>query len=182
MTLTFDRWPWKSIGYLCNATSSFVHHFVAKLELQSGNSKFGSKSTILLAMWPWNLMDDLEKQCSTSPKQHEALCIISSSCVNSNWSYGPKPLSWGLTSVTLTFDLWPWPFVWTSISSLVIILKISWWFDDANIVKKVWQTEIRTELTTHKVAWSQQKAACLRMQECVACWRTPKNYEYDRQI
>ena len=29
-------------------------------------------------------------------------------------------LSWVLTYVTLTFDLWPWPFAWTSLLSLVI--------------------------------------------------------------
>ena len=49
-----------------SATLSFLHHFVAigefKLELQSGNPKFGSKSKILLAVWPWNLTYDLEKQ------------------------------------------------------------------------------------------------------------------------
>ena len=28
-TLKFDRWPWKTIGHLFYATSSFVHHFVA---------------------------------------------------------------------------------------------------------------------------------------------------------
>ena len=31
-----------------------------------------------------------------------------------------KRLSWVLTSVTLTFDSWPWPFAWTSLLSLVI--------------------------------------------------------------
>ena len=31
-----------------------------------------------------------------------------------------KWLSWVLTSVTLTFDLWPWRFAWTSLLSLVI--------------------------------------------------------------
>ena len=60
------RWPSKTIGHLFYATSSFVHHFVHigefKLELQSGNAQFGSKSTIFLAMWPSNLTDDLEKQ------------------------------------------------------------------------------------------------------------------------
>ena len=64
-TLKFDEWPWKTIGHIFYATSSFVHHFVAigefKLELQSGNDQFGSKSTILRAVWPWNLMDDLKK-------------------------------------------------------------------------------------------------------------------------
>ena len=66
VTLKFDGWPWKTIGHLFNATSSFVHHFVAigefKLELQSGNAQSGSYSTIFRAVWPWNLTDDLEKQ------------------------------------------------------------------------------------------------------------------------
>ena len=42
VTLQFDEWPWKTIGHLFYAPSSFVHHFVAfgefKLELQSGNA------------------------------------------------------------------------------------------------------------------------------------------------
>ena len=66
VTLEFDVWPWKTIGHLFYSTSSFVHHFVAicvlKLELQSGNAQFGSKSMIFRAVWPWNLTDDLEKQ------------------------------------------------------------------------------------------------------------------------
>ena len=63
---SFDRWPWKIIGHLSNATSSFVHYFIViiefKLELQSGNAQFGSKSTIVLAVGPLNLTDDHEKQ------------------------------------------------------------------------------------------------------------------------
>ena len=63
--LKFDGWTWKTIGHLSNATSSFVQHFVSigelKLELQSGNAQFGSKSTIGLPVWPWKLMDDFEK-------------------------------------------------------------------------------------------------------------------------
>ena len=43
----------KSIGYLFYTTSSFVHHFKSigevKLELQSGNAQFGSKSVIFLS-------------------------------------------------------------------------------------------------------------------------------------
>ena len=45
VTLKFDGWPWKTIGQLFYATSSFVHHFIIicefKLELQSGNAQFG---------------------------------------------------------------------------------------------------------------------------------------------
>ena len=66
VTLEFDGWPWKPIGHLFYATSSFVHHFVAigefKLELQAGNAQSGSNSTLFRAVWPWNLTDDLEKQ------------------------------------------------------------------------------------------------------------------------
>ena len=66
VTLKSDGWPWKTIGHLFFAVSSFVQHFIAigafKLELQSGNAQFGSNSTIFRAMWPWKLTDDLEKQ------------------------------------------------------------------------------------------------------------------------
>ena len=66
-----------------------------------------------------------------------------------------KLLSWVVTSVTLTFDLdllhGPYPGPWWK------LLKISWWYDDGNIVKKVWQTDRRTENTIHRAAWSQLK-------------------------
>ena len=65
VTLKFDGWPWKTIGHLFHATSSFVHHFVAigefKMESQSGNAQFVSNATILRAVCSWNLTDDLEK-------------------------------------------------------------------------------------------------------------------------
>ena len=42
-----------------------------------------------------------------------------------------KRLSWVVTSVTLTFDLWHWPFAWTLRWSLVInpenFMMIRWW-------------------------------------------------------
>ena len=50
VTLKFDGWPWKTIGHLSLAVSSFVQHFIAigefKLDLLSGNAQFGSNSTI----------------------------------------------------------------------------------------------------------------------------------------
>ena len=60
VTLKFDRWPWKTIGHLFYATSSFMHHFVAigefrlefRLEFrQSGNAQSRSKSMIFWAVW-----------------------------------------------------------------------------------------------------------------------------------
>ena len=66
VTLKFDGWPWKTIGHLSFAVSSFVQHFIAigefKLELQSGNAQFGSNSTTFRAVWPCNLTYELEKQ------------------------------------------------------------------------------------------------------------------------
>ena len=42
-----------------------------------------------------------------------------------------KRLSWVLTSVTLTFDLWSWPLAWTLLLSMVItsenFMMIGWW-------------------------------------------------------
>ena len=76
-----------------------MHHFVAiaefKLELQSGNAQFGSKSTIFLAVWPWNLTYDLEKQYGTSSMLLQALCIISKPLVISNLSYSPETANLG---------------------------------------------------------------------------------------
>ena len=66
VTLKFYGWPWKTIGHLSFAVSSFVQHFIAigefKLELESGNAQFGSNSTNFIAVWPWNLTFDLEKR------------------------------------------------------------------------------------------------------------------------
>ena len=64
VTLKFYKWPRETSAHVFYATSSFVHRFKAigefKLELQSGIAKFGSKSTNFLAVWLWNLADDLE--------------------------------------------------------------------------------------------------------------------------
>ena len=52
VTLEFDGWPWQTIGHLFYATSSYVNHFKAigefKLEWQSGNAQFRSKSAIFV--------------------------------------------------------------------------------------------------------------------------------------
>ena len=54
----------KTKGHLFYVISSFVHNFVAigefKLELHSGNALLGQR--FFIAVWPYNLMDDLEKQ------------------------------------------------------------------------------------------------------------------------
>ena len=79
-----------------------------------------------------------------------------------------KRLSWVLTSVTLTFDLWPWPFARTSLLSLVItpenFMMIGWWEHSQKGVtdrrtdgQTDGQTDGRTDWTIHRAAWSQLK-------------------------
>ena len=66
VTLQFNVWPWKTIGHLFYATSSFVHHFVAigdfKLELQSGNAHLGQIRRFLepcdLEIWRMTLKNN----------------------------------------------------------------------------------------------------------------------------
>ena len=79
-----------------------------------------------------------------------------------------KRLSWVVTSVTLTFDLWPWPFAWTSLLSLVItpenFMMIGWWEHSQKGVtdrqtdgQTDRRTDRRTDWTIHRAAWSQLK-------------------------
>ena len=93
VTSIFNGWPWKAMGLIFSTTLRCVHHFKAmgefKLELESWNAQFGSKSAICCPLWPCNLMDDLEKQRSTSSRSCKALCIISKPSRNSRWSYRP---------------------------------------------------------------------------------------------
>ena len=60
-------------------------------------------------------------------------------------------------NITLAFDVWPWPFVWTSL----LFMVITWWYDERTIVKQGWRTnrqaDGRTDGTVHRAAWSQPK-------------------------
>ena len=88
--------------------------------------------------------------------------------MNSNWSYSPETKIWVVTSVTLTFDLWPWPFAWTLPWSNVItpenFMMIRWWehsqkgvTDGQTDRRTDGRTDRRTENTIHRAAWSQLK-------------------------
>ena len=125
MTLKNNRAPFY-------AKSSFMHHFVAigefKLELQSGKAQSRSDLTILepcdLEIWRMTLKNN----------RAPLLCNIKlyASLHHHMWIQTGvtfrKLLSW---VVTLTFDLWPWPFAWTLRWSLVItpenFMMIGWW-------------------------------------------------------
>ena len=59
VTLKFDGWPWKTMGHLSYATSSFVYHYITiyefKIELQSRNGWTG-----FWPLWLWPLTSDLD--------------------------------------------------------------------------------------------------------------------------
>ena len=118
VTLKFDGWPWKTTGHLFYATSSFVHHFVAigefKLELQSGNPQFGSKSTIFFSRvtwkfdgWPWKTTGHILYAISSF--EHHFVAIgefkleLQSGYVQCGWKS-----TIFFSHVTLKFDRWPW--------------------------------------------------------------------------
>ena len=74
-----------------------------------------------------------------------------------------KWLSWVLTSVALTFDLWPWLFA--CITS--VIGNNSWKFHDDTMRGTLWkrcnrQTDWQTERSVLRAAWSQLKMSLLR--------------------
>ena len=74
MTLQNNRAPLLCYFKLC---ASFRTHWWIQTWVTAGNAKFGSKSTIVLAVWPRNFTDDPQKQKGTSSMLLQALCIIS---------------------------------------------------------------------------------------------------------
>ena len=95
-----------------------------------------------------------------------------------------KRLSWVVTSVTLTFDLWSWPFAWTLLWSLVIIpenfMMIRWWQHSQKGVTDR-QTDRQTENTICS-AWSQLKMTT-RYRDCTILSGVLSSYiQYDAII
>ena len=117
-TLKFDGWSWKSIGHLFYTTLSCVHHFTGmgefKLELQSGNPKFRSKSAIFFSRVTLKF-----EGCPLKPEGH--LPYPSSSFVHNFVPIGESKLELQsgnaqfesksmifFSRVTLEFHGWPW--------------------------------------------------------------------------
>ena len=73
------------------------------------------------------MTDDLEIQYGTSSKQHQAICVISSSYVNSNLSYSPETVKLGCDLCDL--DLWPLTLTFCMDLTLVIGYN-AWQFHD----------------------------------------------------
>ena len=107
----------KTIGHFFYAAASFVHHFIAicefKLELQSGNAEFGSKS---IFCWPC----DLEIWRMTLKSNTAPLLSNIKLCASLHYHIGTQ--TWVtvreckiwtnignfLSRITLIFDGWTW--------------------------------------------------------------------------
>ena len=114
MTLKFDRWPWKTRGHLFYTTLSFVHHFKAmgefKLDLQSGNAQFGSKSVIFLSRailkfdgWPWRITGHLFYITLSFVYNMKAIDEFKLELQSGNAQFGSKSV--------LFCPAWPWNFI-----------------------------------------------------------------------
>ena len=113
VTFKLDRWHWKTIGHLFYATWSFVHHFVPtgefKLELQSGNAQFGSKSTVFFSRvtfkldgWPWNTIGHLFYDTLSFVHHFNAIGKFQLKLQSGNAQFGSKS--------TIVLAVWPWNF------------------------------------------------------------------------
>ena len=109
---------------------------------------------------------------------HNHMCIQTGVTVR-------KRLSWLVTSVTLTFDLWPWPFVWTLLLSLVItpenFMMIRWWEHSQKGVtdrqtdrRKIPFVELlgRSSSTLWSAWWSFKQQIHMLQQKMVAVWNS----------
>ena len=115
VTFILDRWPWKTIGHLFFAISSFVHHFVPigefKLELQSGNTQFGSKSTIFVSFvtfkldgWPWKTIGHLVYDTLSFVHHFNAIGKFKFKLKSGNPPFGSISIFWAVWPRNFTDD------------------------------------------------------------------------------
>ena len=105
----------KTIGHLSYATSSSVYHFTAigqfKLELQSGNAQFGSKSTNFLSCSNLKFESNLKKH-SAPHLCYFKLCASFQSHLWVQIGVRKRPIWVKIGDfsihVTLKIDAWPW--------------------------------------------------------------------------
>ena len=119
MTLKFDGWPWKIIGHIF---SSMLYQALCIISKPSKNSNWskspetpnsGQNLWFFCPVWPWNLIDDLEKN-RIPLLCYFKLCVSFDShrWIQTRVTFR-KRLIWDkivyfLPRVTLKFDGWPW--------------------------------------------------------------------------
>ena len=114
----------------------------------------GKKLAFFCPTWPWNLMNDLEKQYGTSSIPHQALCIISNPSVNSNWSYCPEmPNSGQNQQFFVPYDLEIWRMTLKNNRAILLCcFKVCasfyshWWIQTG---VTVWKLSIRVKIINY---------------------------------
>ena len=84
VTLKYNKAPLICYLKLCELFSS--HQWIQIGVNSPEMPNLGQNRRFFYAIWPWNLPDDLEKQKDTSTMPRQALSIILSPYMNSNWS------------------------------------------------------------------------------------------------
>ena len=103
-----------------------VCHFVTLWPLVGLDLSYSTTTLKLGQIWQFFASCDLEILWMTLKNRAPLLCPFKlyASFRSHRWIAirvtVRKRTNWVLTSVTLTFDLWPWPFEWTSVLSMVI--------------------------------------------------------------
>ena len=103
VTLKLDGWPLKREGHFLLTTTSFVHYFKSidkfKLELQSGNSQFWSKSVIFLSRVtlkfdgrPWKRTGHMFNTTSSFVHHFKAIDEFKLGLPSGNPQFGPKSM------------------------------------------------------------------------------------------
>ena len=118
-----------------------------KLELQPGNTQFRSKLSIFWPVWPWHISAPFLCHCKLSALFHSHM--FKQELQSRNARIGAKFV---LTSVSLTFDLQPWHFAWTSLLSMAIINR----WTDRSVLRTAWSQLKRYNISDNYVismAW-----------------------------
>ena len=152
VTLKFDGWPWKQgISSVLNQALCIISNPSVKSNLDYSPETLNSGQN-----WLFVVPRDLQIWWMTLKNNRAPLLYhikLWASIQSHGWIQtgitARNRLKGVMTSVTVTFDLWLWPFAWTLRLSLVITQKyiitqnfrMIWWQE---IVKKVWQTDGRT--------------------------------------
>ena len=135
-------WPWnltddlkKTMGHLFYATSKLCASFHSHWWIQTVATVRKRKVS---QNWRFFVMCDPGIGWMTLKNNRATLLCHLKFCASFHYHMWilsgvtvRKRLHWVLTSVALTFDLWPWPFAWTSLLSVVItpenFIMIRWW-------------------------------------------------------
>ena len=118
---------------------------------QPNRAKIGiflSCVTVKFDGWSWKTLGHLFYAILSSVHHSIVIAEFKLELQSGNVQIGTKFV---LTSVTLTFDLWPWPFAWISLSSMDIIPEKN--HDDTmtgTLWKKVWQSDGQTDGRTER--------------------------------